>query len=180
MLRKSFLAVGLTLSMGVIWAQAPAAPPKTHLKVGDIAPGFTVQSISGKAVSLSEFRGNKGVVLAFFPAAFTGGCTKEMTAYQANLSHFKDLGFEVIGVSTDNTPSLKYWADNVIKPEFNLASDFATRKAARDYGVLMEARGIANRATFVISPAGKIEHIEEGSQAVDISGAQNACARLKK
>jgi len=89
------------------------------------------------------------------------------------------MGYEVIGVSTDNTPSLKYWADNVIKPEFTFASDFATRKAARDYGVLMEARGIANRATFVIDSDGKINHIEEGSSAVDITGALNACSRKK-
>ncbi len=102
-----------------------------------------------------------------------------MTAYQAGIAKFKEMGYEVIGVSTDNTPSLKYWADNVIKPEFTLASDFATRKAARDYGVLMEARGIANRATFVIDTEGKIDHIEEGSSAVDISGALNACSRKK-
>ncbi len=102
-----------------------------------------------------------------------------MTAYQAGIAKFRDLGYEVIGVSTDNTPSLKYWAENVIKPEFTFASDFATRKAARDYGVLMEARGIANRATFVIDPDGKIDHIEEGSSAIDISGALNACSRKK-
>jgi alkyl hydroperoxide reductase subunit AhpC len=102
-----------------------------------------------------------------------------MTAYQAGIAKFKEMGYEVIGVSTDNTPSLKYWADNVIKPEFTFASDFATRKAARDYGVLMEARGIANRATFVIDSDGKINHIEEGSSAVDITGALNACSRKK-
>lgn len=102
-----------------------------------------------------------------------------MTAYQAGIAKFKEMGYEVIGVSTDNTPSLKYWADNVIKPEFTFASDFATRKAARDYGVLMEARGIANRATFVIDTEGKIDHIEEGNSAVDISGALNACSRKK-
>ena len=180
MKRRSLIALSLGLMASSAQAQAPAAPPKTHLKVGDTAPEFTVASVAGKPVSLKDFKGTKGVVLAFFPAAFTGGCTKEMTAYQANLTHFKELGFEVIGVSTDNTPSLKYWADNVIKPEFNLASDFATRKAAKDYGVLMPERGIANRATFVISTAGKIEHIEEGSGAVDISGASNACSRLAK
>ena len=100
-----------------------------------------------------------------------------MTAYQAGIAKFKELGYEVIGASTDNTPSLKYWADNVIHPEFTFASDFATRKAARDYGVLMEARGIANRATFVIDPDGKISHIEEGSTALDITGALTACSR---
>ena len=52
-------------------AQAP--PPKTHLKVGDMAPDFELQSTQGKKVKLSDFRGQKNVVLAFFPAAFTGG-----------------------------------------------------------------------------------------------------------
>ena len=102
-----------------------------------------------------------------------------MTAYQSGNAKFKEMGYEVIGVSTDNTPSLKYWAENVIKPEFTLASDFATRKAAKDYGVLMESRGMANRATFVIDTEGKIDHIEEGSSAVDITGALNACSRKK-
>ena len=64
----------IALSGGLAFAQAPpAAPPKTHLKVGDIAPDFTVASISGKPVSLKDYKGQKGVVLAFFPAAFTGG-----------------------------------------------------------------------------------------------------------
>jgi peroxiredoxin len=48
-------------------------PPKTHLKVGDVAPEFTLPDSSGKPVKLSDFRGKKTVVLAFFPAAFTGG-----------------------------------------------------------------------------------------------------------
>ena len=52
---------------------AQQAPPKTHLKIGDPAPDFTLPSTAGKPVTLSEFRGKKSVVLAFFPAAFTGG-----------------------------------------------------------------------------------------------------------
>ena len=50
-----------------------AAPPKTHLKVGDMAPDFTLRATNGQNVKLSDFRGKKAVVLAFFPAAFTGG-----------------------------------------------------------------------------------------------------------
>ena len=50
-----------------------AAPPSTTLKVGDMAPDFTLPATDGKKVTLSEFRGKKNVVLAFFPAAFTGG-----------------------------------------------------------------------------------------------------------
>ena len=51
----------------------PAAPPKTHLKVGDMAPDFTLPSSTGKPIKLSDFRGKNVVVVAFFPAAFTGG-----------------------------------------------------------------------------------------------------------
>jgi cytochrome oxidase Cu insertion factor (SCO1/SenC/PrrC family) len=64
-----------TAMVGTLAAQnaAPQAPPKTNLKVGDMAPDFTLPSTSGKPVKLSDFRGKSAVVLAFFPAAFTGG-----------------------------------------------------------------------------------------------------------
>ena len=65
------LSVVLLLA-GTLSAQR-AAPPKTHLKVGDVAPEFTLPDSSGKPVKLSDYRGKKTVVLAFFPAAFTGG-----------------------------------------------------------------------------------------------------------
>ncbi len=168
-----YLAVAsATLLMG-------QAPPKTHLKVGDPAPDFTLPSTSGKPMTLSEFRGKKNVVLAFYPAAFTGGCTKEMTSYGANLAKFEGMDTQVFGVSTDNTPSQRVFAEQT-GAKFPMLSDFLHRKASKDYGVLMEARGMANRATFVIDKEGKIAHIEEGQQAVDINGAQMACSRLKK
>ncbi len=62
--------LGLLTAMGLA---AQATPGKTHLKVGDTAPDFTLSSSTGKPISLSDFRGKKTVVLAFFPAAFTGG-----------------------------------------------------------------------------------------------------------
>ena len=61
------------LATSMAFPQAATAPPKTHLKVGDTAPEFTLPTTTGKPISLSEFRGKKNVVLAFFPAAFTGG-----------------------------------------------------------------------------------------------------------
>jgi peroxiredoxin Q/BCP len=66
----------LTLLLSTVLASTLAAqmqPPKTHLKVGDLAPDFTMPSTAGGKVTLSDFRGKKAVVLAFFPAAFTGG-----------------------------------------------------------------------------------------------------------
>jgi peroxiredoxin len=68
-MRRTFL---LALAAGTMLAQAPA-PPKTHLKVGDKAPNFQLPSTKGGQVSLADFHGKATVVLAFFPAAFTGG-----------------------------------------------------------------------------------------------------------
>ncbi len=177
MLRARFLLLSAFAAASTLLAQN--APPKTHLKVGDMAPDFTLPSTAGKPVKLSEFRGKSNVVLAFFPAAFTGGCTKEMTAYGANLAKFEGMGAQVFGVSTDNTPSLGVFAKQT-GATFPMLSDFNKRSVSKDYGVLMADRGLANRATFVIDTDGKITHIEEGSAAVDISGAEMACSRIKK
>lgn len=173
-MRKLTLGAAFLASALLVSAQAP----KTHLKVGDAAPDFTLPSTAGKPVKLSDLRG-KTVVLAFYPAAFTGGCTKEMQGYQLNLSKFEGSGAQVFGVSTDNTPSQRRFAED-LKVAFPMLSDFATRQASKDYGILIAERGIANRATFVVDKDGRIQHIEEGQGAVDITGAETACSRLAK
>jgi peroxiredoxin len=101
-----------------------------------------------------------------------------MTAYQAGLAKFKEAGAEVFGVSTDNAPTLKHWADEHLKTDFALLSDFM-RTASKAYGVLIEPRGVANRTTFVIDRDGRIQHIDEGAGAIDVTGAATACSRLK-
>jgi peroxiredoxin len=70
---KSALSLGLLLAMAVIAAAQQAAPPKTTLKIGDTAPDFTLPSTTGEKVKLSDFKGKKNVVLAFYVLAFTGG-----------------------------------------------------------------------------------------------------------
>ena len=70
---RPLLFLSATLAGGLAAQQAAQQPPKTNLKVGDMAPDFTLPSTTGKPVKLSDFRGKSAVVLAFFPAAFTGG-----------------------------------------------------------------------------------------------------------
>jgi hypothetical protein len=71
-MKRLYLALLSTALGTALLAQAPP-PPKTHLKVGDMAPDFELNSTAGKRIKLSDFRGTKNVVVAFFPAAFTGG-----------------------------------------------------------------------------------------------------------
>ena len=166
-------ALSILLAAGAM-AQSPA-PASATLKVGDSAPDFTLPSTQGKPVTLSEFHGKKNVVLAFFPAAFTGGCTKEMQAYQFGVSKFETNDSQVFAISTDNTPSQKEFATKLAL-SFPLLSDFADRKVATAYGVLISGKGMANRVTFVIDKEGKIAYIEQGK--VDIEGSDGACSRL--
>jgi peroxiredoxin len=100
-----------------------------------------------------------------------------MLAYQAGLAKFTGANTQVFGVSTDNTPSQKAFAEK-LHVEVPILSDFVKREVSAKYGVLMAERGMANRATFVIDTAGRIQHIEEGSAAIDPSGAEGACSRL--
>lgn len=102
-----------------------------------------------------------------------------MLAYQSGLAKFEGMDTQVFGVSTDNSPSQKAFAEK-LNVQFPMLSDFAKRQVSKEYGVLMEDRGIANRATFVIDTDGKIVHIEEGSAALDPVGAETACSRLKR
>jgi peroxiredoxin len=101
-----------------------------------------------------------------------------MTAYQAGIAKFEADGAQVFGISTDNLPTLRHWSEE-LKAGFAMLSDFM-RETSKSYGTLMADRGISNRATFVIDRDGRIAHIEEGSGAVDPTGAGAACSRLKK
>jgi peroxiredoxin len=172
------LTIALLSTALVATLMAQIVPPKTHLKVGDMAPDFELPSTQGTKVKLSSFLGKKNVVLAFYPAAFTGGCTKEMSGYQANITKFESTDTEVFGISTDNTPSQAEFARRLSVSSFVMLSDFAQRKVTAAYGVLMPDRGIANRATFVVDKEGRITYIEEGQGAVDITSAAEACSRM--
>lgn len=101
-----------------------------------------------------------------------------MNAYQSGYAKFEGLDTQIFGISADNVPTLKHWAEE-LKLSFPLLSDFSTRNTIRSYGILLPM-GMANRATFVVGLDGKIEHIEEGSAAIDPTGAETACQRVRK
>jgi peroxiredoxin len=129
-------------------------------QVGDAAPDFTAPSTSGKDVSLSSFRGKRNVLLAFFPLAFTGTCTKELVCFTEDFDQFAGKGVEILPISVDATPSLKEFK-NKLQMKTELLSDFK-RDISRAYGVLNEDRFYSNRAYFLIDREGRIRwsHVE--------------------
>lgn len=167
-------------------APAQPPPPAPSVKVGDKAPGFALNWFAPKAgggydpatISLDQYRGKQTVVLAFFPAAFSPGCTNELKQYQASASRTTAANTVVLGVSVDST-----WANRAFREqigaEFPILSDFK-HEAARAYGVMNETAGVARRATFVIDPDGVVQHVDVDRAALDPNAAIGACERVSK
>jgi peroxiredoxin len=129
-------------------------------QVGDVAPGFTAASTSGKDVSLSSFRGTRNVLLAFFPLAFTGTCSKELICFSEDFDQFGGNDVEILPISVDAVPSLREFK-NKLQMKTELLSDFK-RDISRAYGVLNEERFFSNRAYFLIDREGVVRwsHVE--------------------
>ncbi len=100
-----------------------------------------------------------------------------MKAYQAGAQHFQETGAKVFGISTDNTPAQKAFAQQ-LSLTFPILSDFLDRKVSQEYGVYLPKFGIANRVTFVIDRDGKIDTIESGGDAIKMLNTPDACSRL--
>ena len=129
--------------------------------VGSKAPDFTLTNQERQPVKLSEQRG-KPVVLAFFPAAFSSVCTKELCTFRDSLARLNQAQAQVYGISVDTFFTLKAFHDQQ-GYNFPLLSDF-NKEAIRDYGVFNEdmigLKGIAKRAVFVIDQKGIVRHRE--------------------
>ena len=128
--------------------------------LGQPAPDFTLPSTAGTDVTLSSFRGKENVLVAFFPAAFSGTCTAEMCALSEDYSRFHAAGTRVLPISVDAVPSLKAFKEKE-RMSVDLLSDFF-RKTARDYGVLAEENGTARRSYFLVDKQGVLRwsHVE--------------------
>jgi glutaredoxin-dependent peroxiredoxin len=129
--------------------------------VGSKAPEFTLTNQERQPVKLSEQRG-KPVVLAFFPAAFSSVCTKELCTFRDSMAQLGKADAQVFGISVDTFFALKAFQGQQ-KLTFPLLSDF-NKTAMRDYGAFNEdmigMHGIAKRATFVIDKDGVVRHAE--------------------
>ena len=127
-----------------------------ELSVGDQAPDFKLQASDGKTYQLSDFKGKKSVVLAWFPRAFTKGCTIECKSLADNGHLLKEFNAQYFMASTDELSKNKEFAQET-KADFPLLSD-ANGDVAEAYGVSF--MGYAKRHTFYIDISGKIVMID--------------------
>jgi peroxiredoxin len=133
---------------------------KLRVKVGDRAPEFTLRSVDHGDISLKQFRGRKNVVISFVPAAFTPICSAQWPGYHLAHELFQKHDAVVLGITTDNLPSLYAWTRQMGGLGFDVLSDFYPHGAtASAFGVLRRD-GMAERALFVIDKQGVIRYLD--------------------
>jgi peroxiredoxin Q/BCP len=161
-------ALALSVAATTTLAQTPV-----ELKVGDAAPDFTLQGTDGRTHSLAGLKGKSAVVIAWFPKAFTQGCTIECKSLAEKGHLIKEYQVAYFMASVDPLDeNTKFGAEH--KADFPLLSD-PTRKTAEAYGVL-NPRGMANRWTFYIGKDGRIQHIDKAVRPA--TSAEDMAARL--
>jgi len=151
---------GMVLAGGAVRAQDAA-----KLKVGDAAPDFAIpagvaKDQIGEAKNLSDLKGKK-VVLAFYPKAFTPGCTSQLCGYRDDFSSFKSADTIVIAISSDEQAESNRFKDEHKLP-FAVVGD-PTHAIIKKYGVELQKRGdleFAKRTTFLIDKDGKLAYID--------------------
>ncbi|KQY51689.1 MULTISPECIES: peroxiredoxin [unclassified Nocardioides] len=128
----------------------------TPLQLGDTAPDFTLRDQFGQDVSLSDFRGRKAVALFFYPFAFSGICTGELTGIRDRLDEFLTFDTEVLAVSCDPIYSIRAFADRD-GLNFPLLADFWPHgEVTRRYDVFDDVKGCPRRSSYIIDKEGRI------------------------
>ncbi|QOV89715.1 peroxiredoxin family protein [Humisphaera borealis] len=164
---------GLTYTASPVQAAAAA-----ELKVGDAAPDFSLPASDGKTYKLSDFKGKQAVVIAWFPKAFTGGCTTECKSLAANGDKIRkfDVAYFMASVDpVDGPKGNKAFAESE-KTDFPILGD-EKKTAAAAYGVL-NAKGMSNRWTIYIDKEGKIAAIDKAVKPA--TSAEDMIAKLKE
>ena len=134
------------------------------VKVGDLAPDFTLPAVRGGEITLSQYRGRKNVVISFVPAAWTPVCSDQWPGYNIAKEYFDQSNAILLGITVDNIPTLYAWTNQMCMGGgtlwFPVLSDFYPHGAvAKKFGIL-RSDGVAERALFVIDKKGIIRYID--------------------
>jgi peroxiredoxin len=134
------------------------------VKVGDLAPDFTLPAVRGGKITLSQYRGKKNVVISFVPAAWTPVCSDQWPGYNIAKDFFDESNAILLGITVDNIPTLYAWTNQMCMGGgtlwFPVLSDFYPHGAvAKKFGIL-RSDGVSERALFVIDKKGIIRYID--------------------
>ena len=176
---KTIIAAGLMANLFLVFLISPALgasaaykeniynpgqlkpiDSQLKVKVGELAPDFTLPSVGGDKISLSQFRGQKNVVISFVPAAWTPVCSDQWPGYNIVEDMFDENDAVLLGITVDNIPTLYAWTKQMGKLWFPVLSDFWPHGAVADkYGVL-RSDGVSERALIFIDKKGIIRDIQ--------------------
>jgi peroxiredoxin Q/BCP len=149
--------------------------PASELQVGDMAPDFSLSGSDGKIYKLADFRGKQAIVLAWFPMAFTPGCTTECKVLAAHGAKLKKFDVAYFTASVDKPEKNKEFAKSV-GADYPILSD-PEGKVARAYGVTGPVQRWASRWTFYIGADGKILDIDKAVKPA--THADDVAAKLE-
>jgi peroxiredoxin Q/BCP len=164
-LRRPIQSVRQTIKSASGRLQMSIWQTKDKVKVGSVAPNFTLPSQSGEMVSLEDFLGHKPVVLFFYPKDDSPGCTKQACAFRDDYEEFGKLDAEVIGISSDSVESHRSFAAKHRLP-YTLVSDEGA-KVRKLYGVPYTLGLFPGRVTYVIDREGIVRYIFSSQVGID-------------
>jgi peroxiredoxin Q/BCP len=147
----------MALFMAIISYLSPAGAQT--LKAGDPAPDFSLQGSDGKTHRLADYKGKKAVVIAWFPKAFTGGCTAECKSMRTSGEQIRKFDVAYFAASCDDAETNKKFAES-LQLDFPILSD-PTRDVAKAYGVISGEKKNPSRWTFYIGKDGKILFVDD-------------------
>lgn len=130
------------------------------IEVGQEAPDFTLKNPDNEDVTLSSFRGRRNVVLVFYPLAFSGNCTTQLTQVQESSQRYAEGDAQVIGISVDSRYAQGRFAQELGLTDTILLADFEPKgMISRAYGVYRDENGFSGRASFVIDKEGIVRGV---------------------
>lgn len=192
MLKNIFLAIFCLTFAASAWAsdfrediylpgELKPIDSELKVKVGDLAPDFTLPSIDGGTVTLSDYRGEKNVMISFIPAAWTPVCSDQWPGYNLAGHLFQNLDTMVLGISVDNVPTLYAWVRQMGDFWYPVVSDFWPHgQVAEKYGVL-RSDGTAERAIIIVDKEGivRMAHVEDINLRPELEMLINALKELQ-
>jgi peroxiredoxin (alkyl hydroperoxide reductase subunit C) len=152
------------------------------VKVGQKAPDFSLPSLSGETITLSQYRGKKHVVISFVPAAWTPVCSDQWPGYNIAKPLFEQNDAILLGITVDNIPTLFAWTNQMGKLWFPVLSDFWPHgQVSEKFGVL-RTDGVSERAIFIIDKMGIIRyaHVTNINKRPDLGEIMNALSALNQ